>query len=62
MVKLEPNLKVGKELERLRLEINKQDKLLIIVLKNRFKIVKKIANLKKKNNLPVLQKSRWKII
>ena len=53
---------VEQELKKLRDEINKQDRLLLQILKNRFKIVKKVALLKKKHNLPILQKNRWKII
>jgi chorismate mutase len=50
------------ELKKLRKEINIQDKILLVTLKNRFKIVKKVALLKKKHNHPILQKSRWKTI
>lgn len=53
---------IEKELKKLREEINTQDRLLLLALKNRFKIVKKVALLKKKYNLPILQKNRWKII
>lgn len=53
---------VEKELKNLRKEINKQDRLLLITLRNRFRTVKKVALLKKKHNLPILQKSRWKTI
>ncbi len=56
------NPKAEKELERLRIEINECDRLLILTLRNRFKIVKKIAMLKKKNNFPIYQKTRWKVI
>ncbi len=54
--------KVEKELKQLRNEINKQDQLLFLILKKRFKIVKKVALLKKKYSLPVLQKDRWETI
>ena len=50
------------ELKRLRDLINKQDKLLLQTLKKRFQIVKQVAMLKKKHNLPILQKARWKTI
>lgn len=53
---------VEKELKKLRNEINKQDRLLFLTLKKRFKIVKKVALLKKKYNLPILQKDRWEVI
>jgi chorismate mutase len=51
-----------RELKKLRDEINKQDRILLATMKNRFKIVKKVALLKKKYKLPILQKSRWKTI
>lgn len=51
-----------KELKKLRVEINKQDRILLMTLKKRFQIVKKVALLKRKHNLPVLQKARWKTI
>jgi chorismate mutase len=53
---------VDQELQKLREEINKQDRLLLLILKDRFKIVKKVALLKKKYKLPILQKARWKTI
>ena len=51
-----------KKLQKLRLEINEQDRLLLLTLKKRFKIVNKVALLKKKYKLPILQKTRWGII
>lgn len=51
---------IEKELKKLRSEINKQDRILLLALKNRFKVIKKVALLKKKYNMPVLQKDRWK--
>ncbi|MBY0415472.1 MAG: chorismate mutase [Bdellovibrionales bacterium] len=49
-------------LQKLRVEINAHDKALLLILKKRFQVVKKVALLKKKHNLPILQKARWKII
>ena len=51
-----------KELKALREEINKLDYLILLALKKRFKIVKKVAILKKKYDLPIVQKSRWTTI
>lgn len=62
MAKKIPETSFEKELKKLRVEINAQDKLLLKVLRDRFKIVKKVALLKKKHNLPILQKARWKTI
>jgi chorismate mutase len=56
------NLAAEKELKKLRNEINRQDKILLQTLKKRFQVVKKVALLKKKHDMPVLQKSRWKTI
>ncbi|NOT77887.1 MAG: chorismate mutase [Bacteriovoracaceae bacterium] len=50
------------KLEKLRAEINKQDQSLLLVLKKRYLIVKKIANLKAAHKLSILQKTRWKTI
>lgn len=57
-----PSSLIEKELKQLRDEINIQDRLLLLTIKNRFKIVKKVALLKKKYKLPILQKNRWKTI
>ena len=62
MYKMDKKSFAEKELKLLRDQINKQDKLLLQTLKKRFQIVKKVAILKKKHNLPILQKSRWKTI
>lgn len=51
-----------KDLEKLRSEINKLDLVLFQTLKKRFKIVLKIASIKKKYKLPIIQKSRKKFI
>ena len=51
-----------KKLESLRLEINKHDLQLLKILKSRFSVVKKIAELKSKHNLSILQKKRWESI
>jgi chorismate mutase len=56
------NTLAEKELRKLRTQINAQDRQLLLILKKRFQIVKKVALLKKKHNLPVLQKARWKTI
>jgi len=49
-------------LETLRNEINNIDSQIFQLLNIRFKIVKKIGQYKKENNIPVLDKSREKII
>lgn len=45
-------------LEKLRLQIDLIDQQIAILLEKRFDVVKKIANYKKENNLPTLDKSR----
>jgi chorismate mutase len=61
-LKKNTSVKFEKDLEKLRKQINEQDKMLLLTLRNRFKIVKKVALLKKKHDLPVLQSARWKTI
>ncbi len=51
-----------KKLELLRVDINKQDLMLLKVLQKRFFIVKKIAKLKAQHQVSILQKNRWKTI
>jgi len=46
-------------LENLRKQIDKIDKSIISLLAERMKIVKEIGRIKKENNLPVFDKSRW---
>lgn len=48
------------KLEKLRAEINKIDKDIVLLLGRRFKLVKKVASFKKKNNLLMEDKSREK--
>ncbi len=50
------------KLEKLRAEINKHDLSLLLILKKRYLVVKKIADLKALHKLSILQKSRWKSI
>jgi chorismate mutase len=47
------------ELEKIRKEIDALDKMLLRTLKQRFKLVGKVAAIKKTLNLPLHQKSRW---
>lgn len=47
------------ELKDLRKEIDSLDKLLLTVLKKRFKLVEKVSRVKKKLQLPTHQQSRW---
>lgn len=50
------------KLDDLRKEIDALDRLLLEILKKRFRLVQKIGTLKQKLNLPVLQPGRWKIM
>ena len=52
----------NEELEKLRLRIDEYDSKLIQVLGQRMRIVDKIGELKKENNVAVLQTQRWKQI
>lgn len=51
-----------KKLKRLRKQIDRIDQKLVRVLAKRFKIVKEMGHLKRKNEIPILQKSRWRQI
>ncbi|KKT48035.1 MAG: Chorismate mutase [Candidatus Gottesmanbacteria bacterium GW2011_GWA2_44_17] len=48
------------QLDDLRKQIDEIDKSIINLLAKRMETVKKIGQLKKKSNIPVLDKSRWK--
>ena len=48
------------QLDDLRKQIDEIDKSIINLLAKRMETVKKIGQLKKKRNIPVLDKSRWK--
>lgn len=48
-----------KELKDLRDEIDGLDKILLVTLKQRFKLVEKVAKIKLRMNLPLHQKARW---
>jgi len=50
------------KLEKLRAEINKTDRDIVLLLARRFKLVRKIAFFKKRNNLPIEDKVREKEI
>jgi chorismate mutase len=49
-------------MEEMRKEINYCDEQIIKFLIKRFNIVKKIGDFKKKNNLPIVDKDREKIV
>lgn len=49
-----------KNLNIFRKQIDKIDRSIVILLTERMKVVKKIGLLKKENNLPVIDKFRWK--
>lgn len=48
-----------KELKSLREEIDGLDKIILVTLKQRFKLVEKVAKIKLRMNLPLHQKARW---
>jgi chorismate mutase len=52
--------KTDRELKRLRGKIDQADKALLKAFSARFDAVTKVGKLKKKLNLPVVQKARWK--
>jgi chorismate mutase len=52
--------KTDRELRRLRKKIDQADKALLQAFAKRFDAVEKVGKLKKKQNLPVVQKARWK--
>lgn len=47
------------QLESLRKQIDEIDKQIVSLLAKRMKVVKKVGRFKKKNNIPVFDKSRW---
>ncbi len=47
------------QLESLRKQIDEIDSLIVDLLAKRMRMVKKVGQLKKKNNMPVLDESRW---
>lgn len=49
-----------KNIKDLRAQIDEIDESIVTLLAKRMKIVKKIGQLKKKNRIPVLDKSRFK--
>lgn len=51
--------KVDQQLKALRKDIDRLDKLLLKILHERFKLIKKIGKIKLKHKLPVVQKGRW---
>lgn len=50
------------QLDDLRKQIDKIDESIVNLLSKRIEIVKRIGGLKKKNNIPVLDKLRWQKI
>ena len=50
------------KLEQLRKRIDKIDESIITLLAQKMKIVKKIGQLKKKNNIPAFDELRWQKI
>jgi chorismate mutase len=48
-----------KELKNFRDEIDGLDKIILVSLKQRFKLVEKVARIKMKLDLPLHQKARW---
>ena len=50
------------KLEELRKQIDEIDEQITSLLAKRMKVVKAIGQLKKKNNMPILDKSRWQKI
>lgn len=48
-----------KELQSLREEIDGLDKIILVTLKQRFKLVEEVAKIKLKLKLPLHQKARW---
>lgn len=50
----------NEELARLRREIDRIDQRLLLSIRDRMEVVKMISLYKKKYNLPVLDKKRWK--
>jgi len=48
-----------KNIKDLRKEIDEIDKSIVTLLAKRMEAVKKIGQLKKKNNIPVFDESRW---
>lgn len=51
-----------KNIKDLRAQIDEIDESIVALLAKRMKIVKKIGQLKKKNNISVLDESRWQKI
>jgi chorismate mutase len=49
-----------KEVEKLRKEINKVDRVISVMLKKRFSLVKRIGYLKKKNSMNIIDLNREK--
>ena len=47
------------QLDDFRKQIDKIDNQIVDLLAKRMKVVKKVGQLKKKSNIPVLDKSRW---
>jgi len=47
------------QLESLRKQINEIDEQIISLLAKRMKVVKEVGHLKRKNNIPILDRSRW---
>jgi len=47
------------QLDSLRKQIDEIDDLIVSLLAKRMETVKKVGQLKKKNNIPVLDESRW---
>ena len=50
------------QLEDLRKQIDGIDESIVNLLAKRMKVVEKVGQLKKKSNIPVLDKSRWQKI
>lgn len=51
-----------KNIEDLRKQIDKLDDQIVILLAKRMEVVKNVGRLKKENNLPALDSTRWKEI
>ena len=53
---------MGTKLEELRKQIDEIDEQIVSLLAKRMKVVKTVGQLKMKNNIPILDKSRWQKI
>jgi chorismate mutase len=61
-IPVKKNVKLQAQLNRLRLEIDETDKLLLQQLAQRMEIIKRMGEIKAENNISILQMERWKKI